>query len=407
MFMLRNPQYDSVKIVLLIIVIGFAGLFAYDNFGNAGDTALVLNTTVPIPTTQNSPISGIWIYGIGGSGNQGDVVHSTNASATAWAFAGLQPLGMATGIATNGMFFANALREFGYSEFPAPNSTDVPHYSADGINWLTNANPGWFPRNAYNALATPSAAYVLDGLVYQNSTYDTMANDVWATTNGVTWTRKTASAAWPARWSAMTAYYNNKIFIMGGKLGPYKNTPVNDVWSSADGGTTWNETTVHAAWSNRSGATVLSFNNKMYLIGGFQGGCGQSQQCNAHPGMSDVWSTTDDGANWTLVVDNAPWGVNSAGVQSGRSDHCSVVFNNQMWVIGGVGSDNDYYTDAWSSSDGVHWTKQADLSSMPQISAAQQSLMSPICTVATIPVVTNNRTANINPAINQSAQQSQ
>jgi hypothetical protein len=62
---------------------------------------------------------------------------------------------------------------------------------------------------------------------------------------------------------------------------------------------------------------------------------------------NDVWSSSD-GINWTPATPNAQW--------SGRLYHTSVVFDNKMWVIGGW----DGYSgrnDVWSSSDGINWTQ--------------------------------------------------
>lgn len=60
---------------------------------------------------------------------------------------------------------------------------------------------------------------------------------------------------------------------------------------------------------------------------------------------NDVWYSTD-GANWTQATANAGF--------TPRYFHSSVVFNNAMWVIGG-GFGGSYGSDVWSSTDGVTW----------------------------------------------------
>lgn len=66
------------------------------------------------------------------------------------------------------------------------------------------------------------------------------------------------------------------------------------------------------------------------------GGIGESS-----PG-NDVWFSTD-GIHWTCATNSAAW--------SPRYMHTSVVFDNKIWVMGGYGGGND----VWYSSDGVNW----------------------------------------------------
>src|ERR1700679_3226742 len=54
------------------------------------------------------------------------------------------------------------------------------------------------------------------------------------------------------------------------------------------------------------------------------------------------------GANWTEVTNDAPWGV--------RGLFGGLAFNGQLWVIGGQTSQGQT-NDVWSSSDGAAWTE--------------------------------------------------
>jgi hypothetical protein len=85
----------------------------------------------------------------------------------------------------------------------------------------------------------------------------------------------------------------------------------------------------------------LVYNNKMWIIAG-------GAECTLAGGVkSDVWSSSN-GAAWTEATASAAfgqrWGVGA------------VVFNNKMWVIGGL-SLSGYLNDVWSSTDGATWTK--------------------------------------------------
>jgi len=62
---------------------------------------------------------------------------------------------------------------------------------------------------------------------------------------------------------------------------------------------------------------------------------------------NDVWHSSD-GQNWVLVTNNAEFGK--------RRGHTSVVFYNKMWVIGGGDPGANLKNDVWYSTDGRNWT---------------------------------------------------
>jgi hypothetical protein len=131
--------------------------------------------------------------------------------------------------------------------------------------------------------------------------------------------------------------YNNKLWIIGGYNDP-DSARLNDVLSSSDGGVTWTQVTISGThFSPRSLHEALVFNNKMWVIGGYTD----------TTIAKDVWSSTD-GAHWTLETANAQF--------NGRFDFGVVVFNNKMWLIGGQDG-SAYKNDIWTSTDGVQWTQ--------------------------------------------------
>jgi len=69
--------------------------------------------------------------------------------------------------------------------------------------------------------------------------------------------------------------------------------------------------------------------------------------------LNDIWKTPD-GYNWTKLLTNADWRA--------RSGLAVVSMNNLMYVIGGLGSNNqypyeEYLNDVWMSEDGLTWTE--------------------------------------------------
>lgn len=195
------------------------------------------------------------------------------------------------------------------------------------------------------------------------------SNDIWSSTDGVTWTEVFANNSYaddshsnPAspttRFRQITEFaslvFNNKIWWSGG----YNyGTRRNDVWSSTDG-SNWLRTHAHVCcggnpstaspdgrFGRRAQHRMVTFNGKMWVVGGHNDGIGGR--------YTDVWSSTD-GSTWTQETANAGWGD--------RSYFGLAVFNNKLWLTGGVtGSDCCGLTnknDVWSSADGVTWTQE-------------------------------------------------
>ena len=101
-------------------------------------------------------------------------------------------------------------------------------------------------------------------------------------------------------------------------------------------------------FSERIGHAALFFNNRYWVIGGATPTIGSPiASANA---KADIWSSAD-GKTWELVTSSAPFGA--------RWFHQSVVYNNKIWVIGGIKSSNGLANDVWSSSDGVTWSQVA------------------------------------------------
>jgi hypothetical protein len=166
-----------------------------------------------------------------------------------------------------------------------------------------------------------------------------------------TWQLATSTPEFGNRSGYTMASFNNKLWVIGGML-PTKDHDQNDVWVSEDG-KTWSLVTDSADFPPRSMHSSFEFNGKLWVIGGVEYDKriteGQYYFC-----RDDAWYSTD-GLHWTCATDSAPFG--------GRFYLASVVFNNAMWVIGGCNICNDgppIYNDVWFSYDGTVWQKAAD-----------------------------------------------
>jgi hypothetical protein len=196
--------------------------------------------------------------------------------------------------------------------------------SSDGMTWtqVTNA-AAWSKRFNFGAVAFNGQMWVLGG--HDGS----LRNDVWSSSNGMTWTQVTNAAPWSSRYHSGAVTLNGQMWVLGG----YDDSLRNDVWSSSDG-MTWTQVTNTAAWSGRWTHRALALNGQMWVLGGDLCGGSLSSGCYSN----DVWSSPD-GVNWTLATNAAAW--------SGRGVFGAVALNGQMWVLGGY--DGGYHNDVWSS----------------------------------------------------------
>jgi hypothetical protein len=228
------------------------------------------------------------------------------------------------------------------------NRSDVPSLgdvwnSTDGANWTcVPANAPWTHVDIPVTMVYNNKMWFMSGWADGRMAGAHASNEVWYSTNGANWTETTAAAPWTARLGAAGTVCNGKMWIMGGTTVPTGGGALfNDVWSSSDGAN-WTQVTAHAPWSARAYHQVLSFNNKLWLLGG---GNYQSDYWSSN----EVWSSTD-GAAWTKVTSNIPWGP--------RIWFSAEVYDGRMWVLGGSGDTQlELLNDVWSSADGINWTQ--------------------------------------------------
>ncbi len=191
------------------------------------------------------------------------------------------------------------------------------------------------------------------------------------TVAGKDWNYVSFNMPFGAKSSHTGLVYNSKMWVIGG----FNNTAgiLNDVWSSSNG-TSWNQALANTnspsshQFTRRSGHSSVVFNNRMWVIGGYGGGIVQ---------FNDTWSSSN-GVSWTQELsDTASPGAYQFSQRYGQG---SLVFNNKMWVIGGTDASSNYKNDVWSSSNGVSWNNDlADTASPGSGQFSQRE--SPVCLV--------------------------
>jgi hypothetical protein len=120
----------------------------------------------------------------------------------------------------------------------------------------------------------------------------------------------------------------------------------------------WQQVTAKAAFAPRDGAGALVFQNKMWLLGGWNPGDKQHfpRICN-----NEVWNSAD-GATWNLIKPNTflDRTFDSTKDWEGRHTAGYAVFKDKLWIIGGDVNQGHYHFDVWNSADGKNWALIAD-----------------------------------------------
>jgi hypothetical protein len=135
--------------------------------------------------------------------------------------------------------------------------------------------------------------------------------------------------------------FQGKMWLLGGWNPVNQPDTDSEVWSSPDG-VNWTFVTV-APWERRHDAGYAVFNDRMWIVGGDR---------NTGHYQNNVWSSAD-GATWELVTDTVPW--------ANRATQYVFAFNDRLWLMGGQqiletpGQPVIAYNDVYSSVDGANW----------------------------------------------------
>lgn len=183
------------------------------------------------------------------------------------------------------------------------------------------------------------------------------------------WVLETDHAEWSKRYDHAATVFNNKLWVVGGyNSGVVQGDPYyEDVWSSSDG-KSWELVVDDAPWLGRRGHQIVAFNDgseeALYIIGGFT----VDENSGERWYKNDVWRSTD-GKNWTEIKSNNVVDQNSVSDWMARMHHrCEVAVHNgtsYIYLIGGMGMQSDvqgryamkYFHDVWRSTDGIQWER--------------------------------------------------
>ena len=171
--------------------------------------------------------------------------------------------------------------------------------SGNGQNWEKVGDASWSARMASAVVSHKDKLFLFGGKSFTNPNL----RDVWSSEDGRTWTQVDANggaegknAPWGGRSSHVAFSDGERMYVAGGTAveGTGANTKIssfNDVWASSDG-RTWTQVDAdnksgskNAPWHSRTDFSVQVHDNRVYLMGGVS---------SDGKFLSDVWSSVDE-----------------------------------------------------------------------------------------------------------------
>lgn len=275
------------------------------------------------------------------------------------------------------------------------NSTQDVWNSADGITWTQAPAPNFSGHGEIQAVVANNKLYIIAGKKLSSSNNQA---SVFSTADGVTWTTETTNAEFGARIGYMFAAHDGKLFVIGGHNGTtggvgslssevwmsstlpagctsivgYSNTTGQPCSTVVPLGKNWTKIRDGAGWGPLARAKALSFNGKLYVIGG------EKMTGSSVARSAKVW-TSLDGVAWTLLNTSIPSVVTTM-------NHIDVAaIGNKLWMSDFQLS-NGAQNKVWSSSDAITWNLESSNAAWSprygyKIIAGEANQTSTACTV--------------------------
>ena len=209
--------------------------------------------------------------------------------------------------------------------------------SANGRNWQSVTSGQFESRRDHSLLVFDNKLWVIGGRTESGTSSLAGLNDVWYSSDGTNWTMATDNAL-PSMWIGenTTVVFNNKMYIIKNGVSEGNNN-VCTVWTSSDG-VTWTQESSNA-FPYRNGFTTTVFNDEIYVIGG--------SDITLDVQYNTIYKS-EDGINWTEV--------NTTGnVFTARYLHKSLVYDNKLWVFGGLDNISAIGKGLFYTENGTRW----------------------------------------------------
>ena len=167
----------------------------------------------------------------------------------------------------------------------------------DGVNWIQKKSSADFLKRVGHRMISFDDKLLVIGGINDDISF---ANEVWSSNDGINWTQQTTHGPTTGqqpfyrRKNHQVAVYDNQLWLIGGRSRNSFSLIGNDVWSSSDG-ITWTQKTLDAGFSKRADHQVVVHQDKLWLIGGLD--VEGPIPLNVIPNNNDIWVTTN-GVEW-------------------------------------------------------------------------------------------------------------
>lgn len=214
-------------------------------------------------------------------------------------------------------------------------------HSTDGGKWTKSELPIAGLNSGYQKYVQFKDAVYALGTMEGNYTDMRLSSRIARTSDFKRWEIMAETSALPSRIFYGAVVFDNKIWLMGGFDGQRY---YNDVWNSADG-VNWQRIVAQAPWSPRNVGMAVVFKNRIWIIGG---GLIDGTPTDNRAG-TEIWSSAD-GINWTLATDKMArlWGASP------------VVYDGKLWLVG-ANRDGSFSRAVLVTDDGVSWREETAL----------------------------------------------
>jgi hypothetical protein len=182
---------------------------------------------------------------------------------------------------------------------PGHSASNMVWWSTDGATWAqATKKAGWTPRIAAGVVVFKERMWVLGGTEnYYFGDQKSLKNDVWSSADGKEWKLETAAAGWAPRAYHAAVVHDGKIWVYGGGNYVPAYEAYNDVWSSSDG-VTWEKVSAGAPWPARIWFSGVAYRGRLWVLGGWSNKPSRN--------WNDVWHSPD-GKAWTQLKSDVIW----------------------------------------------------------------------------------------------------
>jgi hypothetical protein len=197
---------------------------------------------------------------------------------------------------------------------PGASASNSVWSSADGLQWISHGAAAWDARLGAAAASHDGRLWLSGGVTaYYDGDARSLRNDVWSSADGIHWEQISAQAPWAPRAHHQMVTHESRLYVIGGGnyLPGYEAR--NDVWSSSDG-VTWRRETKAAPWSPHIWFSALSYRGYLWVLGGWSNYPYRNWGDVWYSRDGRHWASYDAGAQWrprhehsTVILDDALW----------------------------------------------------------------------------------------------------